>query len=307
MAASEEIAGAKQRGFLKNRYDDQFSARIVTAGGVFTSTQLHCIAYCAEKFAAGKVTFTSRQSAEIPGIPFSQLDSVEQELQKEGLLVGGTGPTVRPVVACKGTVCSFGNIDTQDIAARLHERLYIGYHQITLPHKFKIAVGGCRNSCVKPSINDLGFEGCKSVEFKNSGCLNCSECFAAGACHTGALNRVKGIVSLNTELCINCGMCARNCRGQALHSQSKVRVYAGGTWGRSWRIGTLLPCLIQPEDIPAFAEKAVLWYKANGLKKERFALTLERIGIEKFIQDISDDSLLLRKAEILEQPIMEKE
>jgi dissimilatory sulfite reductase (desulfoviridin) alpha/beta subunit len=30
---------------------------------------------------------------------------------------------------------------------------------VTLPHKFKIGVGGCPNSCVKPSLNDVGIEG----------------------------------------------------------------------------------------------------------------------------------------------------
>ena len=28
-----------------------------------------------------------------------------------------------------------------------------------LPHKFKIAVGGCPNNCVKPDLNDLGIVG----------------------------------------------------------------------------------------------------------------------------------------------------
>lgn len=307
MLTPEQIAQAKKRGFLRNRDTDLFSARIVTAGGVFTAAQLHCIANCAEKFGTGKITFTSRQSAEVPGLPFAHLNDMEQKLLKDGLLVGGTGPTVRPVVACKGTVCTFGNIDTQHIAACLHERLYIGYHQVTLPHKFKIAVGGCGNSCVKPSINDLGFEGCKLVEFDTAKCLNCDVCSAADACHTGALSCTHGEVSLNTELCVNCGMCARNCKGQALSTQSRVRVYVGGTWGRSWRVGKLLPFVIQPDEVPDFAEKTVLWYKANGQKKERFALTLERVGLDVFMKAVSTDDLIQHKKQIIEQPVLEKE
>ena len=32
-------------------------------------------------------------------------------------------------------------------------------HDVKLPHKFKIAVGGCPNNCVKPDLNDLGVIG----------------------------------------------------------------------------------------------------------------------------------------------------
>lgn len=35
----------------------------------------------------------------------------------------------------------------------------MGYRQIALPHKFKIAVGGCPNNCVKHNLNDVGIVG----------------------------------------------------------------------------------------------------------------------------------------------------
>ena len=34
----------------------------------------------------------------------------------------------------------------------IHERFYHGYREVKLPHKFKIAVGGCPNNCVKPDL-----------------------------------------------------------------------------------------------------------------------------------------------------------
>ena len=37
---------------------------------------------------------------------------------------------------------------------------------VKLPHKFKIAVGGCPNNCVKPNLNDLGIIGQRVPEFR---------------------------------------------------------------------------------------------------------------------------------------------
>ena len=66
---------------------------------------------------------------------------------------------MRPVVSCKGTTCQYGLIDTFALSEEIHERFYHGYSSVKLPHKFKIAVGGCPNNCVKPDLNDLGIIG----------------------------------------------------------------------------------------------------------------------------------------------------
>ena len=42
---------------------------------------------------------------------------------------------------------------------KLYDEYYIGWADIKLPHKFKIGIGGCPNSCVKPALNDFGIEG----------------------------------------------------------------------------------------------------------------------------------------------------
>lgn len=158
--AKEDINVAKTRGFLLNRGTNCFSGRIVVAGGVYTSEQLTVISECAKKYGNGRVAFTVRQSAEVVGIPFEKIDDAIHyiESQKLGLEFGGTGRKVRPITACKGTTCVFGCCDTQKIAAQLHKKFYLGNINAELPHKFKIAVGGCANGCIKPSTNDAGIE-----------------------------------------------------------------------------------------------------------------------------------------------------
>ena len=116
MLTNEQITAVKGRGFLRNRGTDCFSGRVVAVAGLYTPHELYAIAECAEKFGNGKVIFTSRLSAEIVGIPYDKIPDAEAFLAERGLYFGGTGAKVRPITACKGTTCVFGNIDTQVIA-----------------------------------------------------------------------------------------------------------------------------------------------------------------------------------------------
>ena len=155
----EEIKSYKGRGWLLNKGTDAFSARVVTVNGKVSAVQLRAIADAAQKYGTGEVTFTSRQGIEVLGVPAGRTAAFEEELASVGLSVGGTGPRVRPVTACKGTVCPRGLIDTFSLSRKIHERFYIGWHGVALPGKFKIGVGGCPNNCVKPNLNDIGVAG----------------------------------------------------------------------------------------------------------------------------------------------------
>lgn len=156
---SDNVKSVKGRGFLHNKFTDNFSARVVTAHGVVTAQQMKALGEIAETFGNGTVTLTTRQSFELQGIPFAKIEAFTAAVEAAGLWVGGTGPKVRPVVACKGTTCTCGLIDTFSLARKLHERFYVGWHGVKLPGKFKIAVGGCPNNCVKPDLNDIGVVG----------------------------------------------------------------------------------------------------------------------------------------------------
>ena len=156
---ADEIKALKGRGWLLNKGTDTFSARVVTMGGKMSAGQMQTIAAAAREFGNGEVTLTSRQSVEVPGVPAAAVEAFEAALAAVGLSVGGTGPRVRPVMSCKGTVCPHGLIDTLALAEKIHEKFYVGWRGVTLPGKFKIAVGGCPNNCVKPNLNDLGVVG----------------------------------------------------------------------------------------------------------------------------------------------------
>ena len=226
--STDDVKSVKGRGCLHNRGTDTFSARVVTENGRLTSVQARALADLAETYGNGTVTLTTRQSFEVPGVPFGKLAELEAAVAAIGLSVGGTGPKVRPVVACKGTTCPCGLIDTFALAKEIHRRFYLGWHGVALPGKFKIAVGGCPNNCVKPDLNDLGVVG---------------KVLPGGR------------------------------RG--------YQVMLGGHWGRTGGAGKPAEVFETADEVLAYIEKVLTFYRDRGEKGERFFKTLARLGLEK--------------------------
>ena len=308
MLTKEQIMSVKSRGFLRNRGTDCFSGRVVTVAGLFTPDQLHTIAECSEKYGNGKVIFTARLAAEIVGIPFDKIPEAEAFMAERGLYFGGTGAKVRPITACKGTTCVYGNIDTQALAKVIYDKFYIGMRDVKLPHKFKIGVGGCPNSCMKPSLNDVGVEGCRAFSFDSELCQGCKKCVVAESCPTKAVSVVNGKAIIDTSKCTSCGVCVGKCPFGAVPKEaaSVCRIFVGGTWGKTQRMGTLLNSVYSADEVPSVIEKVMLWYKENGYVKERLGATVDRIGTDALEAAIATDDLITRKDDILAKPLLER-
>ena len=289
----EQITAVKGRGFLQNRGTECFSGRVVAVAGQFSAESLRTLADCAERFAEGRVIFTSRLCAEIPGIPYDRIPEAEAFLAAHNLSFGGTGAKIRPITACKGTTCVYGNIDTHKLAAIIHERFYVGMRDVKLPHKFKIGVGGCPNSCMKPSLNDVGIEGCKVFEFDADKCRGCKTCAVAASCPMKAVSFTEGKAAIDTDRCINCGVCVGKCPFGAVpkEAESGCRIYAGGTWGKNQRMGTRLSRIYSEDEIPDVIEKILLWYRDNGLEKERLGAAIDRLGADVLEKALEGDDL----------------
>lgn len=297
----QQIKGVKAQGFLLNRGTEEFSGRVLPAGSVFSAEDLKTIAEIAEKYGKGKVSFTARLTAEIVGIPYNQIENAKAYAAEHNLYFGGTGDKIRPITACKGTTCVYGNYDTQALAKEMHEKYYIGWHDVKLPHKFKIAVGGCPNSCLKPSLNDFGVEGHRAPKYKEEECKGCKTCNIEKSCPMNAAKLVDGKMKIDESICITCGVCTGKCPFKAVkeHNHVQYQIYVGGTWGKRTRIGTPLSRLVEEEEIFPLLEKTMLWYKENGKVKERLGATIDRIGVERMEEALFSNDLLNRKDEIL--------
>ena len=299
--SKEEEKRLKGLGFLNNKGTDNFSARVITVNGKISAAQAQCLTEAAEKFGNGVLTFTTRQTVEIQGIPYDKVEAFQAHLAKEGLTVGGTGPRVRPVVSCKGTTCHYGLLDSFAISEEVHKRFYEGYHEVKLPHKFKIAVGGCPNNCVKPDLNDLGIIGQRVPNFDETLCKGCKKCAIEAACPNKVAKVVDGKLHIDEELCRHCGRCVGKCPFHSIPDGTYgFKIYIGGRWGKKISHGKALNRIFTSEEEALdVIEKAILLFKDQGLKGERFAETIERIGFENAEKQLLEKNLLERKMEIL--------
>lgn len=298
--SADEEKRVKGLGFLNNKGTDNFSARVITVNGKISSAQCHCIAKAAEKFGNGNITFTSRMTVEVQGIPYEKIDAFRAFIAEEGLSTGGTGPLVRPVVSCKGTTCGHGKLDTFAISEEIHHRFYEGYRTVKLPHKFKIAVGGCPNNCVKPDLNDVGLIGQMVPTLNSEKCRGCKKCAVSAVCPVGAATVIDGVLQIDRSLCINCGRCVPKCLFKAMSGSTGIKVTLGGRWGKKCAQGRPMSKIFTEKDEALnVVEKAILLFREQGIAGERFAETIDRIGFDKVEAMLLADDLLERKDQII--------
>ena len=298
----EEIKRVKGLGCLQDkRFNDVFNVRVITRNGKITTEEHRAVAEAAETFGSGEVTMTTRLTMEIQGVKYENIDPLIAFLKEHGLETGGTGSLVRPVVSCKGTTCQYGLIDTFDLSDKIHERFYKGYHTVTLPHKFKIAVGGCPNNCVKPDLNDLGIIGQRVPMFDFSKCRGCRKCQVENACPIKVAVMKDGMLQVNSDACNGCGRCKGKCPfGVTEEYTNGYKIYIGGRWGKKTAHGIPLSKLfLTEEEVMETVERAILLFRNEGISGERFADTVNRLGFQ-YVED------KLLHAEINKEEILEK-
>ena len=297
---AEEITRVKALGFLWDKNSaDRFNGRVITRNGKITAEESAVIAEAARRYGSGEITMTSRLTLEIQGVPFDNIEPLREFLAQAGLETGGTGSKVRPVVSCKGTTCQYGLIDTFALSEEIHERFFKGYSGVKLPHKFKIAVGGCPNNCVKPDLNDLGIIGQRVPEVNLDKCRGCKVCQIEKACPVNAASVADGTIVIGESVCNHCGRCLGKCPFKAFEEYTGgYRIYIGGRWGKKVARGRYLEKVFTDrEEVLNIVEKAILLFREQGMTGERFADTVARLGFENVQKQLLADDLLQRKAE----------
>ena len=279
----EEIKRVKGLGCLQDkRYPDRFNVRVITRNGKITNEEQRAIAEAAQRYGSGEVTMTTRLTLEIQCVPYDKLDELREFLAQAGLMTGGTGSLVRPVVSCKGTTCQYGLLDSFELSEKLHERFYVGYHNVTLPHKFKIAVGGCPNNCVKPDLNDLGIVGQRVPMIDPSKCRGCKVCQVEANCPIHVAKLENGTLKIDPNACNHCGRCKGKCPfGVTEEFVDGYKIYLGGRWGKRIAHGHPMDKIFtSEEEVMDIVERAILFFRDEGITGERFADTIDRLGFD---------------------------
>ncbi len=304
--SAEDVKRVKALGCLQDKnFPDRFNIRVITRNGKISAKEQQCIAEAAELYGTGEVTMTTRLTLEIQGVPYDRIEDVREYLMRAGLETGGTGSKVRPVVSCKGTTCQYGLIDTFALSEEIHERFYKGFREVKLPHKFKIAVGGCPNNCVKPDLNDLGIIGQRVPVVNESLCRGCKVCQVENACplKDAQVEEANGErkLKIDKSKCNHCGRCIGKCPfGAVTEAETGYRIYIGGRWGKKVAHGQVLDKIFtDKEEVMQVVEKAILFFRDEGITGERFADTIDRLGFAYVQEKLMSDELLQRKDEVI--------
>lgn len=149
----------KKRGFLRQRQDGYFVLRTRMEFGVYKKGELEKISAIAQKYGKSFAHATTRQGLEVPFIKFEDIENIEKELREAGIPVGTSGPRLRTITTCPGNNwCKMGLIDTFTLHRLIETELDLKCG-LNLPHKLKIAISGCPNSCTRPQDSDIGIHG----------------------------------------------------------------------------------------------------------------------------------------------------
>jgi anaerobic sulfite reductase subunit C len=274
----------KRMGVIEQRQEGLFVLRLHAVAGDFTANQIRKIADVAEKFGKGQIHLSTRQGIVIHHVQKIYVDAAIEQLESAGIGIGASGATVRIISACPGNAtCKRGVIETKEIA-RLFDERFFGEE---VPHRFKISVTGCLNNCAKVTGNDIGVMGGVEPRWQKSECFNCGACVCA--CPAGAIDVVDNNYVSDKHRCTNCGTCVISCPNAAWTTAKRgFKLWLGGTMGNKPRMATKVPGLIDSKDeLLRMAEKAVKYYRAKGRKTERFGHTLDRIGVETALWEIT--------------------
>jgi formate dehydrogenase major subunit len=156
--SKEEVLIAKWYGIYRSRQTGDHMARIVIPGGRMTAAHAKAIAALADKYASGKVSFTTRQSAQYHKLQLADLPAMLRDLRTAGLTTfHGCGDVTRNVAACPwaGT-CRHRRLDVLPYAQKTAKLLSDSRDLDNLPRKYKVTFSGCQANCGQPYINCLG-------------------------------------------------------------------------------------------------------------------------------------------------------
>ncbi|HEY5583837.1 MAG TPA: 4Fe-4S dicluster domain-containing protein [Ruminiclostridium sp.] len=276
-----DYAKLKRQGYINQNNKEYFTVRARIQAGNISSEQMLLISEIAKNYGRGYVGLTIRLGIEIPWVRLEDLENVKVELQKVGLAPGGTGPTVRPIVACKGSICSHGLGGTQEVCKLLDEQFF----GKEVGSKFKIGIVGCPNNCAKAQLNDLGFMGQCYPKTVGSLCVECGKCVYS--CKMKAIELTDGKVQIDILKCAKCGDCTKVCPSGAITVDKQGFVpYIGGKFGRKYRIGDRMEIVLAEDQVTEFTGKILDFYIQNANKGERLGDLVSRVGMELIKSDL---------------------
>ena len=188
--------------FRQSKVAGEFMLQLRVPGALIEAKHLTMVQEICEKWGNGTFHMGTRQTLNIPGIKFENIEEVNKYIKKyisdvdiemcnvemESDDYGYPTIGARNIMSCIGNAhCIKGNINTYELARKIEKLIFPSHYHI------KVAVAGCPNDCVKANFNDFGVMGVNKQVYDIDRCIGCGSCVEACEHHA------TGVLSLNAN------------------------------------------------------------------------------------------------------------
>lgn len=270
-------------GVITERNPDLCTIRIRIPAGRIGTEKMRGLARIAKKYGDGTVHCTTRQTIEIPHVQPKDLKKVDRALSKNGTPIGSERDEIVNIIACPGTErCKFANIDTIGLAEKIDAKLF----GKEMPVKIRIAISGCPNACTSPWLNEIGIIGRVLPVRKEGMCTGCGTC--TYYCKEKAIRIRNGACVLDTDKCVQCGVCIRSCPYDIIQAEHRhFLVTVGGRRGRHPHVGRELILAETVEEVLAIVDRIVDWVYRRAWSGRLLSDQMDDLQFGKFKEEIA--------------------
>lgn len=286
------------------------TVRVQPAPGLHYSTKaLRGLLDAWEKHGSGLISMHGQTgNLQFQGITQENCQAFFDEINQEGWDLGGAGATLRTGASCVGPArCEHACYDTLGTHLKVMRHFTDYVHRPEFPYKIKMKFAGCPNDCVNSiQRSDLAFVGMWKDDIRIDEAAVAEWVKEHGVeglvnqvirfCPTNAI-RLKGAagVEIDNSSCVRCMHCL-NVMTKALHI-GRTRGLALLVGGKGHlKVGNMLGSLMIPfikmeteEDTDSLIEllqRMMDWWAEQALDHERIGETIERVGIQVFMDAI---------------------
>ena len=269
-------------GIITGRDADFCTIRIRMPAGNVTPEQLTGISNIAKKYGAETLHLTNRQTIEIPWIHAEQIHDIVADLETNGTPLGAERAEIVNIIACPGTDrCKLAQIETISLAKAIDEK-HFGKE---MPCKTRIAISGCPNSCVSSSLNEIGVVGFVTPIREPGTCTGCGTCVQY--CREDAIRIKNGVIQLDEDLCVHCGMCILCCPFHIIKAEEAgYYITVGGRRGRHPKFGRDLVVVRGTENVLAAIDGVVNWIYRQAWSDKALTYQMDDIGYDNLREKI---------------------
>jgi dissimilatory sulfite reductase (desulfoviridin) alpha/beta subunit len=272
-------------GVIPERNKRLYTVRLRIPGGEITPDQILGIGRAARRLGAQSVHLTTRQTIEIPHLPIEDVPRLIKAVDKVGVTLGSEHEEVVNITACPGLDrCRLSNIETGSLLSRLN-KAHFGRE---MPMRVRIAVSACPNGCTSERLSEIGITGLREPIRDEGQCTGCGTC--ALTCKEKAIVMVNGRLTLDTNLCVQCGMCIDTCPFHIIKgTMPHYMITIGGRRGRHPMLGRELIRVDSEDEAVMVVERVVDWIYRYAYGGSILTDQLESMDFSSFKDRIEEE------------------